>query len=542
MKIQSIQWGLTLSFLAIVQFAKAQDINEAIKMYNYERYESAKKILTPLAATNPQANYYLGLIEISMGNLKSATTIFTRNASDIANATGIARVLFEEKKKDEAMKLLNTLVGKAKKKEIPTTLKLAADAITYTNGGDLNKAVEWYQKSNDISTNPETYLAMGDAYNDIQGGGGNAMSRWEDAASKMSNASLAYYKMGKLWYDAKNYDSAIACYNRASNLDPNNPLPYKSFADSYYKINKYGLAKQNIEKYLKVGDNSIDDQLYYINILYLGGDYKEAISKINEMQSKGVEKPYLNRLLGYSNLQLANYTEALANMDNFFTKIEKNKIIPMDYNNYAKILMNTPGKETMAADYFQKGFDIDTVADKSVAYRELAESYKNASDFKNAAVWYNKLIEKSPTTAEFLDYYYAGYSSYYMDDYANATQNFVKMEQAFPEDPTGIFWQAKVASAIDKDTKTGGAAELYKKYLAKVGDAVDRKADIAKAYEYLALLAYNKKDMTNAATYSAKALSADPNSSVAAQVAKIVSAMSNKTPTTPTPPTTPKKK
>jgi tetratricopeptide (TPR) repeat protein len=505
--------------------AKAQDMSEAIKMFNYERFESAKKLLSPLAATNAQANYYLGLTELEMGNTQTARDIFAKMPTDAANATGLARVLFTEKKKEEAMKFLTTLVGKAKKKELASTLKYAADAITYTYGGDLNKAVEWYQKSNELAESAETYLAMGDAYNDIQGGGGNAMSRWEDAVTKMSNPSLAYYKMGKLWYDSKNYDSAIACYNRASAIDASNPLPYRSFADSYYKINKYALAKQNIEKFLKVSDNSLADQLYYLNILYLGGDYKEAIGKIDELLGKGVDQPYMHRLKGYSNMQLNNYAEALANMDKFFTKVEKTNIIPLDYSNYAKILMNTPGKEASASEYFQKSLDIDTASNKSGAYRELAEGFKNNNDFKNAAIWYNKLIEKNPNNVEMLDYYYAGYSNYYIDDYAKATEQFKQLELVYPEDPTGIYWQAKVASAVDKDTKTGAAAELYKSYLAKVGNAPDRQADIAVAYEYLALLAYNKKDMTNAASYAAKALVANPSSSVGAQIAKITATL-----------------
>ena len=33
--------------------AQAQSLEDGVKMYKYERYESAKKILTPLAASNP---------------------------------------------------------------------------------------------------------------------------------------------------------------------------------------------------------------------------------------------------------------------------------------------------------------------------------------------------------------------------------------------------------------------------------------------------------------------------------------------------------
>ena len=55
--------------------AQAQNIEEGIKMYKYERFQSAKNILTPLAASNPIANYYLGLSELGDDNISQAKTI-----------------------------------------------------------------------------------------------------------------------------------------------------------------------------------------------------------------------------------------------------------------------------------------------------------------------------------------------------------------------------------------------------------------------------------------------------------------------------------
>ena len=75
---------------------RAQSVDEGIKMYNYERYQSAKKILGPLAGTNPLANYYLGLSELQMGNKDVAKAIFMKQPDNNPNASGLARVSFVE--------------------------------------------------------------------------------------------------------------------------------------------------------------------------------------------------------------------------------------------------------------------------------------------------------------------------------------------------------------------------------------------------------------------------------------------------------------
>ncbi len=523
MKKLSIKISLVLSILMGAFSASAQTLADGIKMLQYERFESAKKILTPLATTSEDANYYLGLTELTLGNTKEASAIFAKYPESKANISGMARVLFADKNKTEAMALLNGLVKKAKRKELASVMKLAADAITYSSGGDLTQAVDWYTKSNELAESAETYLALGDAHNDMPGGGGKAMSRWEDAAAKMQNPSLAYFKMGQLWYEAKNYDSAIALYNRASSVDPENPLPYRRFADSYYKINKYTLAKQNIEKYLKVSDNSIDDQLYYLNILYLGNETDLALNKIKELFAKGIDKPYMYRLQGYLHLQKGMYAEALASMDKFFAKVPVDKTIPMDYTSYAKILMNTPGREAEANTFLQKSIDVDTSSDKSTAYRTLAEDFKNNNDYKNAAIWYNKLVTNFPASAQMLDYYYGGYANYYIDDYATATDQFKKLEEIYPEDPTGILWQAKVAVAQDLNSKTGIAAPLYEKYLAQIGDkTADNLAEVTKAYEYLALYNYNAKKVADAKKYNALLLKTDASNEIGKKLADVL--------------------
>ena len=464
MRNTNIQLLSIVSFTIFANTSNAQTLPDAIKMYSYQRYQSALKIAEPLAASNAEANYYDGLSELNLGNTAKAATVFAKQPTDVANICGSARVLFTQKKSAEAVALLNGVIAKAKKKDWQS-YKLAADAITYTTGGDLNKAIEWYTKSLEIKDDGETYLAMGDAYYNMPGGSGNAVRKWEYASEKMSNASMPFYKIGTTYYDSKIYDLALENYKKSSDLDATNPLPYKAYANAFYKINKYDLAKQNIEKYISLSDNSADDQIQYANILYLSKDYPATIAKINELIAKKEDKPYMYRLLGYSNYELGNNAEALKNMDVFFTKQDKDKIIPTDYNYYAKILAKTADRNSEASKYYQMSIDADTSSDKSEAYRSLGQNYYDIRDWANAANWYSQLVDKYPNNLENTDEFYAGFCNYYNKDFVKSSQYFTIMSNKYPTEPSAVYWLGRTAAAVDADAKIGGAVDFYKKWI-----------------------------------------------------------------------------
>jgi tetratricopeptide (TPR) repeat protein len=501
--------------------AQAQTLEEAIQLYKFERFESAKRILTPMAAGNPQANYYLGLCELAGENVNGAKEIFQKFPDDAANTAGLARVFFMENKTPEAMSMLTKVASKAKKKDwLP--FKYAADAITYTEGGDPNMAVEWYKKAMEITKNGDLHTSTGDAYRKIQGGGGNAMTNYEYAEGYPETQSLANYKMGSLWYAAKNYDSALSKYGRASQLDEKNPLPFKALADAYYRVGKYKISKENIEKYLELSDKSVDDQMQYANTLYLAKEYSLAIAKMNELIAKGVEKPYMYRVIGYSELELKNDSSALVNMDKLYAKQDPKKIIPQDHMNYGKLLLKDSIRFSQASSYFTKSIDIDTAKDKTPRYREVAEAFKDAQKYATAAEWYKKIVDQNMTGIEPLDYWWSGVMYFYAKDYTNAEPMLKTMSEKYPNEPSSYYWLGRVmASSKDKEYKNGAASSYFNQWLGLVKkDDPAKKNDLIKAYTYLAMVAYNGNNKAEATDYSNKLLALDPNENTAKQILK----------------------
>jgi tetratricopeptide (TPR) repeat protein len=505
----------------------AQSVQEGEKMINYGRFESAKKVLEPLAAKDPQANYYLGIAELELENKDAARAIFGKYPEDFYNQAGMARILFKDGKKEEASKALLAITDKAKKKEWEK-YKVAADAITYTKGGNPTDAIAWYKKSIEINNaDANTYIGLGDAYLKMQGGGGEAMTNYEAAVEKGTNNSLAYAKIGSLWYAAHNYDAALKSYEQAKNTDPSNPLPYRDLADAYQRAGKYENALQNIEKFLSLSDKSIDDQITYANLLFLSGKYPEAKVKIQELIAKGVEKPYLYRLIGYSAFETKEYPKALENMRLFFSK-EKNedKIINDDYVYTGRIMSALAGQDSSKAKqyndsadyYFNKVVAMDTSKDKSQLYTKIAEGFKDSKEYAKAGQWYGKIVSDNPN-APALDYFNWGLYSFYGKNLTEATKAFQAMRAKYPDEASAIYWQARVAAAIDSEAKTGGAVQPYKDWLAFNKEGYEhKKADLMNAYQYLAFYYYNGNNETETMTYINKILELEPSNEFANQV------------------------
>ena len=486
--------------------ASAQSLEDGIKMYKYERFQTAKSILSPLTNT-PMANYYLGLCELKMGNINAAKTVFSKFPEDPANQSGLARVAFLQKNVSEGNRLVGVVATKAVKK-VWEPFMYAADAINNTDGGNIQQAIDWYAAALKKSDNADLHLSTGDAYLKTPGGGGEAMNNYESVTSKDDKNSLAYTKIGSVWYSAKRYDLALENYQKAKDVDTTNPLPYRNLALAYYYVGKGDLALQNIESYLRKSDKTDDDLVNYLNILYLAKKYKDAIQIGQELLKKGKDEPGFYGIIGYSQMESKDFGNALITVRNYFAKKDPKKILPLDYKNYGKIALGNSMPDTADA-YFAKAIVADTAKNKTETFRGIAEAFKEAKEFGKSAQWYEKLIAANPN-ASATDFFWRGTMYYYNKDYTNAAKGFESMHNKYPEQPSAIYWQGRVGAAIDEEATKGTAEPFYIDWLTKVGPNYDKKNDLMQAYQYLALYYFNKNDKDNMKAYMDKIEAIDP--------------------------------
>jgi len=499
--------------------ANAQTLQDGIKNYKYECYSQAIQILTPLAPTSTIANYYLGLSQLGSGKTAEAKATFAKYPEDIANMAGLARVSFKENNVAIGMQQAEAIAGKARKKEWEP-LKYAADAITYSDGGNYQEAIDWYKKALAITDNADLHISLGDADQHILGGGGDAMNNYEGVTGKDPKNSLAFSRIGALWYAAKNYNLALESYAKAKEADPNNPLPYRDLARAYARSGKYDQALQNIEQYLKLSCKSTDDEIEYMDILFQAKHFKEAINKANELINSGVIKPRFYGILAYSEYEIQDSVNALKHVRMYIAQQDPAKIFPGDYLYYAKIMMMNHQSDS-ADYYFNKSLTTDTSKNKSDAYRSIAETFKSIKEWGKAGVWYNRLITEYPESQP-LDYFWATVMYYYAKDYNKAAASGEKYETKYPDQPSSTYWRGRVAAAVDSEAKEGTALPFFTKWLDKIGANTDKKNDMKIAYEYMLLYYYNKEDKDNTKKYIDLINGIDPNDGLKKQIEELV--------------------
>lgn len=448
--------------------AQAQSLEEGIKMYKFERYKSAKQQLSSLAGSSAEANYYLGLSELQLGNTDAAKNIFAKYPEDYANISGMARVAFATGNVATGNQIAEDLAKKAKKKDV-TPYRYAADAITYTKGGDKQKAIEWYNLFLERQILPEVQIALADAYQDVQGGGGKAMTNYETVVANNPKNSLALSRIGKLWYDAKRYDLALENWQKAQEADATNPLPYRDLANAYRLTGKYALAKENVEKYWQYSDKSNLDKEQFMDILFLSEDYNGAITKAKELISAGVVEPRFYGILAFSQLEIEDSINALKNIRKYVAGTPQDKIRSVTYLKYGSIMLMNSMSDS-ADFYFTKYAKSDTAKDKSDSYRNIAQAFKGQKAYEQTARWYEKLVTEFPNDAKATDFFYGGLYYYYSQGYEKADELFALMETNYPDQPSAPYWRGRANAAIDNEAEKGLAVPHYEKWL-------DLKAD-----------------------------------------------------------------
>ena len=509
----SIKGVIVLVALAFgIKASAQQSVQDGIKMYQYNKWQSAERILEPLAATNPKANYYLGLCYIIEGKLEKANAAFSKFPEDAANISGTARVAFAQKNAARGMQIAKELAAKSKKKEWIQE-KFAADAITYSEGGDYLQAIAWYKDALTKADEAETHIGLGDAFRKVPGGGGEAMTNYESVTEKDNKNSLAYSRIGDLWYEAHNYQSALDNYAKAKDADNTNPLPYMALADAYARSGKFKMALDNIQPYIKLSDNTLADKMKYLRLMYLAQSYCEAAKYAQELMNgqslSGDEKIEVTGITGFSQAECGDSMLALQNLHTYFHIVNPSKITPGAYIQFGKLFLKM-GMLDSAGYYYNKGIADDTAHNKTDIYRTIAEAFKTKKDYCKSADWYNNLIRANPETQP-SDYAWRGIMYYYCKDLDKALKSFQDFVAKYPDQPSGAYWLGRTAAAIDSDAATGGAVEYYKKWLEKVGPNYEKKNDLKGAYEYLMYFYYNKKDKENMKAYMDKIKEIDPN-------------------------------
>ena len=534
------QITLLASFIFLANGLFAQSIDDGKKFLNYERFTSAQGVFTKLLAANPnnvEAAYWLGqtyLQNADNPDTAAAKALYQKTLQANPNAplivVGIGEIELMEGKKEDARNRFETAISLSKGKDAEV-LTAVGRANVDAKAGDSTYAIDKLnQAAVKDKKNVQVQIELGDAYRKMIDGA-NATTAYQNALSLDPKNARAAFMIGRI-YETQGFGQEpiyMKYYNQALALDPNFAPVYYWLYNYYYHrdVNK---SRDYLNKYIAVADPDSKNCYSQASILYASQLYKDAITKSDECIAQAGAKSYPNLygLKAYSYDKLGDSVSAKKYFEEFFTKINPDKIGPNDYATYGKILLKFPGNDSLASLYVDKAVMLDTVPANKLDYvKSTAASLAANQKFADAGRWYSKILTLKPDYGKG-DLYYAGYNDYRGGLYKEADSIFGIYIQKYPNDIFGYFLRARANEGIDTSGELGLAKPYYESVI-KIADTTADKESIKDklipALRYMVAYYYNiKKDKATAVTFNDKILAIDPADATALKTKEALSA------------------
>ena len=541
-------FGLIL--LASVSVANAQDINQAKKAIDAEKYEEAKTILKSILQAKPSngmASFFLGNVYLTQSIKDSASLSFEKglSASDAArfNHIGLGQMDLDRNDTIAANAKFILATKDMRKKDFEEYVYVAR---AYMNAEKPNYKAALAVLKRALVNNPmdaQLQLALGDAYYGLSNQN-DAYKAYRDAFQADNTLLRAKMQLGVLLKGAKSYDEASKAYNEVIAINPNYGPVYRELAETYYKIarNKPSKAAENFkiaidyyQKYMDLTDYSIHSRMRRADFLILAKEYKALEEEANKMIELDKVNPRIFRYLGYAAFENGNVDKAIQSLETF-TSNATNKIIAKDF----QVLGLAKIKKGTSAD----GLSIDPVAfeaglasiKKSIEMESLAVEDLNEVGkkmfgqklYKEAASIFELGASNSESKSYLDDNLYLGLSLYYANNKKDvkpeiaglqkADAAFDKVLVASPSYYEAYIFKARTNSLMENDENT---IKFYEAYVAAVtakgAEEVAKPAVIKKIAESYNTIGatYANTDKVKAVEYFNKTLVIDPTNAYA---------------------------
>ena len=475
----------------------AQHIEDAKQLIETERYKSAEILLErELENTNvdPEINYLLVKSYLEQDKISEAEKYVTtylpsakNENADPVNRLAYARYLLNSGQKQAAENILSALLADKKNKKNPELLLRMAEVVIEEKDGDATSALTWLELAGKKDKqNTEADIMRGLAYRKL-GDATNAYIAYQHAIKNDPKNVRAYYLLGKIFTAQKNPDIYMEHFLKAYSIDSTYAPVLEELYNHYYTrdIRK---AKIYLEKYVQNTDYSIRNDYYMTDMMYLTGDYPQAIVNakmiINKEQANA--QPRLYKLIAYSYAKSGDSITALQYIRDYLSKEKPDRLIAADFELAAQLMKNIKGQEEGAIGYYSIAVDMDTIQARKAKYAQsIADLYKQKEDYIHQAQWLGKLYQRKEK-ANNIDLFNWGLAYYMGKEYKMTDSVFSVYTERYPENIYGYYWRALANASIDTAMTAGLAIPFYLK-VAELGenDKVANKKMLLKAYGYL---------------------------------------------------------
>lgn len=552
-----------VALLAFGANSFAQDLGQAQKAIDAEKYDTAKSILKSLTSSDADQGknfFILGNLYLTQKVEDSAKIYFEKGISAKKNGNinyiGLGQIALDNKETTKANDNFNKAQIDMKRKDFEEFLYIGR-AFMNAEKPNYKSALIFLNKAKAIQPNDaQVLLSLGDAYFG-EGNVNEAYSAYRNAYDADKTVLRAKLQLGVITKGSKAFQEAKTAFENILSIDPNYGPAYRELAETYYvwslndKDNYAAYNKKAIdyyEKYMTMTDYSLDSRMRHADFLILTKDYAALEKEANEMKKLDNVNPRILRYLGYSAYENGNNDDAIKALNDFLAKPNA-KAIGRDYlylglAKTKKALKSDIGKDEAQINTVEKTLFNSGVADMQKGVQmdpamanELNDIGKKFFDIKlyNEAAAIYEVAVSNPNSQNFLyDNFYLGYALYFGNVnlpkgqvinpsiVEKATKAFQNVIAVSPTTQDAYIYTARVNSLLENSpeaqaTMVKNYEEFVKVVNEKGTEEVSKEANKSKFVEAYTNIGtyFATSDKAKAREYFQKALAISPTDEVA---------------------------
>ncbi len=401
-------------------------------------FDKTSQLLQQLKIESPQLKYYKALVLINAGNEKQADSLLASLVTSARPEISVPAYL-------ERLKLIFKKNPKAAIEQLNSYLKQTSSDIMkaelyytlgffYYNTGDYPEAIRHlglarhYETSRELSSRIDILIAEAFYASGHKDLAKDSFNRYLNLYPSGSRRDKAWFYLGYLSFQEKNYTQAKYNFEKLTELHPDSP--YCNDAIFYLAEMDFYLANYNLalENYLYLYNKKTDNEVVALRIAqvyYYLGDYEKSISYIADLA------PNYDTCILEGNIMLAKkeYEKAL---DQFLQaeKYAPDNLKTIEAKSYrALCLYQMKHFKDASALYLQ----ISGHKESPDTYLFLAaKSAYAAKDFHLALELYNSFTDKYPESTHFLEALSDIANTYYnMGNYEKAVYDWINILTRF---------------------------------------------------------------------------------------------------------------
>ncbi|HEY9688252.1 MAG TPA: tetratricopeptide repeat protein [Coleofasciculaceae cyanobacterium] len=326
----------------------------------------------------------------------------------------------------------------------------------------------------------------------LLGFGKATISLYEWAARCLPQEPVFFHLLGDLHFGKKNHDGAIYCYNRAQELDPDNPLLYKKLGRLYNRCNDTLNAAKSLEKVVEAEAQDFDT-LYMLAQIYLDrGEYMRALYYYKELLGDVPDNPYIHSNMAYVLFKLEDYDGAIVSYQSAVNFGQDPVWTATVAQTLGTIYYQIKNDMEAAISMFQLAYQLDSGNPDCLSM--LGDIYTEQGNFEAAIQAYRYILSVEPDNADC--YNYLGYLLWQLDKNDEAVDAYQKAIDLYPRNP--IAFNNLGVIYLDEKCQLHKALEMFESACQLNPDYTLACFNVARTKEALGLTAEAAKGYTEA--------------------------------------------